>query len=135
MRRSRDALYHGAEGQSDTEQKDPARKADNFVLSLDRAGKVDLTASFPGDAVSEVPLKHVAPPTITEMLDVCKCSPGVRLPIPRPRPSCAVSPCLGPLSLDLTGPLLLSGPVFLLSLPSSYCSLLLSFFMRTIIFL
>ena len=56
-RRSREALQHGAEGHSDTEQKDPALKAEHFVPSLDWAGKVDQTANCPGDAVSVVPLK------------------------------------------------------------------------------
>jgi len=40
MRRSRKALLNGAEGQNVTEQKDPARKAQNGVLSLDWAGRL-----------------------------------------------------------------------------------------------
>lgn len=40
MRRSRKALLNGVEGQNDTEQKDPAQKAQNGVLSLDWAGRL-----------------------------------------------------------------------------------------------
>lgn len=40
MRRSRKALLNGVEGQNDTEQKDPVRKAPNCVLSLDGAGRL-----------------------------------------------------------------------------------------------